>query len=304
MKGYVLTWALLMACSCAWSADAGGADSDQQDTTVTSAKDISVTTTVEVKDGVAVVRNATGEATATPGLTIVVNGQNVIPQPVHAAGNQVRGTIIINGQNVTGQVGWTQGTGTIATENRELGSFSRLHLGISADVTVSAGEKHRCTVTAEDNILPLILTECSGNELRISSKDNYSTTRGITIAIETPLLTTAELAGSGSMRITDVTKDELDLQISGSGNITASGHVANLNATIDGSGNMNAAGLRSKTATVTLNGSGDADVYVTDVLTARVHGSGSVTYAGSPPKVSKTVMGTGDITRTAAGQSP
>ena len=228
--------------------------------------------------------------------TITINGKTI-----RASGNNnhsitvKNGTVIVDGRVLSGDA--VEGSGKSATEQRVLGDFNALNLDISADVTVTAGKKRQCTVIADDNILPLILTECSDNTLRITAKESYSSTQKVRIVIKTPLLTSAEINGSGNIDITEVTKDQLALAISGSGGITAKGKVAKLRATINGSGDVHAAALKSETATITINGSGDANVYVTDALTAKVHGSGDITYIGSPSKVHTSVAGSGGIAK-------
>jgi hypothetical protein len=227
------------------------------------------------------------------GTTITINGKKIL-----TSGSNItvsNGTVIVDGKVLTGNT--IEGSGKSVTEDREIGAFNGLHLNISAHITVTAGKTQQCKITAADNILPLILTECSGNTLRISAKDSYSSSRMVRIALETPLLTSAKINGSGNIDIKEVTKDQLALVISGSGDIAAKGKVARLSATINGSGDLHAADLESKSATIYVNGSGDADVYVTEILTAKVHGSGDITYTGSPSKVHTAVKGSGDIAK-------
>jgi hypothetical protein len=109
------------------------------------------------------------------------------------------------------------------------------------------------------------------------------------------LLARAENNGSGSIAINDVAKERLNLVINGSGDITAKGRVTQLGATINGSGDVHAADLKSERAAITVNGSGDAYVYATGVLSAKVCGSGHITYTGSPAEVQKSVTGSGGI---------
>lgn len=225
--------------------------------------------------------------------TITINGKTIRTSGSNITVNN--NTVIVDGKVLSESV--IKGSGKIANESRNLSNFNELRLDISASVTVTKGKKAKCVITADDNILPLILTECSGNALRISAKESYSSTRKITIAVETPLITRAELNGSGKIDVTEVTKDKLALVISGSGDIIAKGKVAELRATINGSGDVHAASLEAGTATITINGSGDADIHATDILTAKVRGSGDITYIGTPSKVHTSVSGSGKIAK-------
>ena len=203
------------------------------------------------------------------------------------------GTITINGRALAGNI--TQGSGEFSTETRNLPNFTELHLGIAADVTIISGEKSKCQISADDNLLPLILTESRGHSLRISAKDNYSSARKIAIKLETPLLTRTENNGSGRITIAEVTRDKIELVINGSGDITANGKVLELNAEINGSGSVHAKNLQADIVKININGSGNADVNSTDALTAKINGSGNIHYIGKPPKVDTRVTGSGTI---------
>ena len=65
---------------------------------------------------------------------------------------------------------------------------------------------------------------------------------------------------------------------------------------INGSGRYEAEHLVSDFAQVTVNGSGQVGVSVTDELNVSIEGSGQVTYAGFPD-IAKTISGTGSLTR-------
>ena len=83
--------------------------------------------------------------------------------------------------------------------------------------------------------------------------------------------------------------------ILGSGNITATGTVQNLSASIKGSGNLNLQSVQARAARVSIAGSGDATVNASDELSASIAGSGDIRYAGDPPRVEKNVAGSGSI---------
>jgi hypothetical protein len=228
--------------------------------------------------------------------TITINGKTI-----RTSGNNVtinNDTVIVDGKVLSGQSGEAvKGSGKIATEKRDLGMFTELRQNISANVTVKAGAKGQCTITADENILPLIVTECAGNALRITCKESYMTSQRVRIAIETPLITKAEMAGSGEIDISDVTKDKIVLVLSGSGDIRAKGQAAELDATINGSGNIQADGLKAGAVKVAVNGSGNAKVHATDSLTTEIRGSGEIIYGGNPTQVRNSVSGSGTVAK-------
>ncbi len=222
---------------------------------------------------------------------ITINGKTI--RSTHGSIIVQNSTVIVDGRVVSGEV--VEGSGNRASEQRDLGDFDQLRLHINANVTVTAGQTPKCEITADDNLLPLILTQRSGNTLRISAQESYSTRQAITIAIEVPVLTSAENSGPGTIRIEGVTRDTVALAINGSGDISARGQVMQLEAAINGSGDLRAAALDAATATVSINGSGNAEVHAREAVTANINGSGDLSYQGSPASVSTVINGSGNV---------
>ena len=54
--------------------------------------------------------------------------------------------------------------------------------------------------------------------------------------------------------------------------------------------------LESATARVSVSGSGQADVVVSEELDASVSGSGAIRYSGGPSRVREEVSGSGSVT--------
>ncbi len=188
-----------------------------------------------------------------------------------------------------------KGSGRIASETRDLDEFDKLTVNVSAYVSVVVGERPRCVIKCDDNIIPLLSTSVENRSLTISADESYSTRNKVEIRLETPVLRGVVLNGSGKVDVDSVTTDDLALRVNGSGCIRAKGNVKNLAGAINGSGELRLADLEARRCAVTLNGSGDANVHVLDSLNAQVNGSGSVTYSGSPDNVSSVVNGSGDI---------
>jgi len=190
-----------------------------------------------------------------------------------------------------------KGSGNIINESRELGDFHTVNLLGSMDVNIVAGNTYSCNVKGDDNLMPLLKTTVHDNILEISIEGSYSTNSSLVIYLEMPVLEKAYIAGSGEMTITDVTKDKVIFNISGSGDITASGKVEVLEASVSGSGDLRLGNLHANHANVIINGSGDANVWVEQSISAQVNGSGDILYTGNPAEVNKQVNGSGDITK-------
>ena len=188
-----------------------------------------------------------------------------------------------------------KGSGNIISENRELTNFSSINLIGGIDVNIKFSDKYNCTVVSDENLIPYIKTEVVNNNLQISINKNYSSIEGIEVNVNAPEYDEVSISGSGDINIIDFKNDNLSLNISGSGDITANGEVQTLIAKISGSGDIISAELISKSATITINGSGDAKIWASDSISAQINGSGNIEYYGNPINVQSKINGSGDI---------
>lgn len=190
-----------------------------------------------------------------------------------------------------------EGSGVLAREERPVSGFDSIEIAGSADVTITIGASESVVVETDDNIMPLIKTEVRGDTLVIDTRpnSNINTDLGVRLTVTMKSLKTASIAGSGDIDITGVQGGALNVEIFGSGNITATGMADSVNVTLNGSGNVLCAELQVQDARVRLNGSGNVNVYATRSLDATISGSGNVLYGGNPAQVQTSVPGSGSI---------
>ncbi len=189
-----------------------------------------------------------------------------------------------------------RGSGTMATETRDVSGFTEVDLSGSGKALISVTGTESLTVEAEDNILPLLTTEVRNGRLVLGVKQGISPTRGIVYTITVVSLESVELSGSGLVSATGVDAGDFDVEISGSGTVVAEGAAGSLDLSISGSGSFDGEDLVSALGNVSLSGSGSAVVNVKDDLDVRVSGSGSVRYLGEP-SVSVSIFGSGDVSK-------
>jgi hypothetical protein len=202
------------------------------------------------------------------------------------------------------------GSGIIATETRQPGSFHGINLSIPGEMQVQLGEKESITIEAEDNILPLIQTIVSGGILRVDtpSGQNIQPTKPIKYlvtvinvdqltteslgSITTPALVsdtfTATINSTGFIDVAGLQAKSLDVKIESTGNINIGpGEIDKQTIVISSTGNFAAPDLKSNSAKVTIDSSGDVLIWVTDILNATINSSGSIKYYGNPKVTSE-----------------
>jgi Putative auto-transporter adhesin, head GIN domain len=191
----------------------------------------------------------------------------------------------------------TRGSGQLASESRPVTGFTKVELSGTGELTIEKTGTESLAISAEDNILPLLTSEVSGDTLALGTKRNTEivTTKPINYALTVKDLTGLTLSGSGNIRVSNLSTTELTTKISGSGTITASGTADDQDLDISGSGRYQADQLASKTVNAGISGSGTASVLVSDALDVRISGSGTLTYSGDPTRVTQDVSGSGKL---------
>ena len=110
-----------------------------------------------------------------------------------------------------------------------------------------------------------------------------------------PELAAAKVSGAGELNVDGVLGQQLDLSISGAGDVKASGQVRNVSTKISGAGSADLQQLVTETSEVKISGAGHADVFATESVSARVSGAGSVNCYGNPADVRRHVSGAGKV---------
>jgi len=189
-----------------------------------------------------------------------------------------------------------KGNGVIKTENRPIADFSSIKVAGGYQIKWSAG-KPSLTITADENLLPLIRATASAGRLKIGSEEALRPTRDITIVLSSASLSEARLSGGNSLNAGPISGPWLKLKSTGASDITVDGSVTDLKVTMTGAGKLNAKSLQAKNATLSLTGAAEADVAVTEMLKVSVTGAATLTYSGNPKTVEQKVTGAGSIRR-------
>jgi hypothetical protein len=105
------------------------------------------------------------------------------------------------------------------------------------------------------------------------------------------------LSGSGNVIMENVNQPDLNLRISGSGNLQARGSSDHVSVKISGSGRARLAELAMKEFTVNVSGSGNVEAAPKDVADIKVSGSGNVRLFSHPAQLRSHIAGSGRITQ-------
>jgi hypothetical protein len=222
-----------------------------------------------------------------------------------------------NAQNWWGKSKTIKGNGNVVTVKRTTSNYDGISVGGSFDVILVKGKEGEIKIEGEENIIPYLETEVSGNTLQVKYKKNtnISTRKKLTVTIAYEDLDMISLGGSGNINGKNLIKandlkvslggsgnialeidtDEISADIGGSGNIKLTGNSNELTSSIAGSGSIKAYDLETEILVATIAGSGSIKTTVKKEIKAKVAGSGSIYYKGNPKYIDTKSVGSGDV---------
>lgn len=226
-----------------------------------------------------------------------------------------------------GDGGWfgtsVTGSGRPATETRAVTDFRAIATAGSIDLAVRQTGREAVSVTADDNLVPLIETVVEsgsgGRTLLVRWKKGVSVRpQGpVTVNVEvkdlvalsssgsgdialqtlnTPALALA-MSGSGDAVLDKLTTAELSVRIAGSGDVRGTGSATDLKISVAGSGDVALDQLAAEDVSVSIAGSGDVRVAANRGLRVAIAGSGDVAYTGNPATLKTSIAGSGTVSK-------
>lgn len=189
------------------------------------------------------------------------------------------------------------GSGVIKTEKRPVTSFTSIEASGAFDIEVACQKEPSLEIEGDDNLLPLIKTEVSGNTLKIKPEKSFSVKKSIRIRITVANIDDISSSGATSFHVTEVKNEKMTIEASGASSFDMSGETVALDMELSGASKVEAERLKAARVKITLSGAGKANVFASEELDANVSGAGNVTYAGEPKKVYKKVSGVGTVSK-------
>jgi hypothetical protein len=189
------------------------------------------------------------------------------------------------------------GSGTPATQARQVAAFTRVELAGSANVTIHAGAAPYVVVHADDNLLARVTTQVHAGTLVIGTRGSFTTSSPMTVEVSVPSLQALTASGSGALSASNIQGPRVSVRLSGSGTVHASGTVTRLDVSAGGSGDAQLGHLAARDVHAAVSGSGQIVTHAANTLQASAAGSGTIVYAGNPAHVTKSITGSGTITR-------
>ena len=188
------------------------------------------------------------------------------------------------GNSITGAGINVVGSGATVTETRTVSGISDVSVSGVGLLIIEQTGSESLTVTAEENILPLITTDIVGDLLILGIQPNtqINTTLGIVYRLTVRQLDRITLSGATQAEVVDLDTTFLEATLSGATAVALAGTAERQQITVSGASRYEAADLSSRFATVDISGASSAVVRVSDRLEGQVTGAAMLEYYGNP----------------------
>jgi hypothetical protein len=211
------------------------------------------------------------------------------------------------------------GNGNIKTQEQTVSSFKNLEVESNINVFITQGDLKPIKIEGDDNLLPYIEISQEGDRVIIKTRHGYNLEGDdLTVYVTAPVFNSVSLSGAGNItaenKITSSENLDLDLsgagdikmeidvpkfkaEVSGVGSIYVKGQTKDVEIGVSGAGSAHCFDLMAENTKADVSGVGSADVYASVKLDASVSGVGSVNYKGNATDVSRHVSGIGSVNK-------
>ncbi len=176
------------------------------------------------------------------------------------------------------------GSGNVITQSRNVSGFEAVSFEGVARLVLEQSGTESLTITADDNILPLLISEVREGTLFLgfASDTSITNTEPIVFTLSVRTLTALTAAGVVEVDARGIDSNRLDVIVSGVSNVTAAGRADRQNVVVSGVSTYRAENLESRVVVVDVSGPSRVVVNVSEELRGRVDAPGSVAYIGDP----------------------
>jgi hypothetical protein len=167
-----------------------------------------------------------------------------------------------------------------------------LVIALPASVRYQPGDRAEAVVSGDPALLGHVRLD--GTKLTLDCDPGWFASR-LDVSVTGPAITDWKLLGSGDLTLSRIDQPQLRLAIRGSGSVAATGAADTVGVDISGSGTARLRGLITKSAQITIRGSGDAQMTAQADADVSISGSGNVELSGHPVLRRSEIRGSGRI---------
>lgn len=169
----------------------------------------------------------------------------------------------------------------------------RLDIDLPASVSYQPGPKAEATVTGDSSVISHV--HIADGRLGFDSELGCAPVSPLSVRLTAPSIATWGIRGSSDLVLSGIDQQKLQLRITGSGHVVASGAVQVVALNVAGSGEAELQGLTARSAEIVVHGSGEVQIAAQDNADIAIRGSGVVKLHGHPAQLHSDISGSGRI---------
>src|SRR5690349_7647082 len=189
-------------------------------------------------------------------------------------------------------------------EKRSVSGFTKISFRMPGKLYLKQGSTNSVELEGDKEVLDKVEASVEGGKLTIGLKDENKwfnwrdwDNDKITAYVTVKDVEGIYVSGSGDLIAqTKITGSDMDLKVSGSGNLTAEIEAGNVDADVSGSGDLNLKGkIRSIDTDISGSGKVSFDGAIAGSAEIGISGSGKFMASGSASEIKTTISGSGKI---------
>ncbi|HYG40104.1 MAG TPA: head GIN domain-containing protein [Cytophagales bacterium] len=187
-----------------------------------------------------------------------------------------------------------RGEGRTVSETYTLGEFNGIDISSWGEVEIIKSNEHKLEIHAQANVIDRFRVNVRNETLYIGA-DCFNARSKPKLYIYCKSFNDLRLSGAGKIESSsEFIFDNLNIEMSGAGDIGLRGEAEQLSIRVSGSGDVNLMGLQTKNADIRISGKSDCSVFVVDHLQVKISGVGKVYYKGNP-EIDQEISGVGKV---------
>lgn len=179
------------------------------------------------------------------------------------------------------------------TEERDVETFTKIVVEGGVDISIRAGEAQSVAITTEASHMERVETIVRDGVLTVDLKGRRWRDADVEIEIAMAKFEGLEIDGAADAAISNIDSEEVEIEISGAGDVSMDGACTTATFEVNGAGDIDAESFQCANVDLTINGAGDAEVFASETVKARINGVGDIEVYGNPKSVDRRIAGLG-----------
>ena len=187
------------------------------------------------------------------------------------------------------------GRGAIVMESRPVVTFTSIRAGLPANIIISQEPEPSLRIETHENVLEAIDSYVLDGELILEFNRNVRNLDRLNIYVSSEDYENIRLSGAANISTEGcLAVDDLQVTLSGAGNLDFCGTADLLDVSISGAGNFRGFDMVAQTVEARVSGAGSMRVTAEQVLDVNISGAGSIYYRGNP-QINSEISGAGSL---------